>query len=177
MFHKQGFNFQIWSVLLSLGVLTKLEFDLRDELSKIFNSCVHVRRCLHTDITPQENGVSRWHFFKKSESKECASKWKHKNTPYNNILVVVANLLFSLLAVAHLSYLGSTFDGKQEVTTLTLDIYYTDCPRRNYHSVDGVHSKLHSFASLTICSSVFCDSLYNSLYTCFKPGFLLIIVS
>ncbi|CAG2167732.1 unnamed protein product [Oppiella nova] len=115
----QGFNFQIWSVLLSLGILTKLEYDLREELSQIFNACIHVRRCLYRNADSMNENQSlkcnvwdvlRW----KSSPKVCVSKWKHKNTEYNSRRVVVVNVLFAMLAITHLAYLGSTFDGKEE---------------------------------------------------------------
>ncbi|CAG2167733.1 unnamed protein product, partial [Oppiella nova] len=49
---------QIWSVLLSLGILTKLEYDLREELSQIFNACIHVRRCLYRNADSMNENQS-----------------------------------------------------------------------------------------------------------------------
>ncbi|CAG2101023.1 unnamed protein product [Medioppia subpectinata] len=119
---RKGFNFQIWSVLLSLGILTKLEYDLREELSKIFNACIHVRRCLHKhiDSSDSNNSVNSWNVFRFNDSpKVCVSKWKHNNTQYNCKWVFVVNVLFSVLAITHLAYLGSTFDGKEESSTMS----------------------------------------------------------
>ncbi|XP_054161843.1 protein-serine O-palmitoleoyltransferase porcupine-like, partial [Oppia nitens] len=119
-----GFNFQIWSVLLSLGLLTKIEYELRQELSKIFSACIHVRRChykeLSTNGTTHETNkyqsiIKFWNFLSfKSKRKVCDNKWHHRYTEYNCKWVSVVNILFACLAVSHLAYLGSTFDGKEE---------------------------------------------------------------
>lgn len=39
----------------------------------------------------------------------------HKNTPFNSIGVLFSNLIFSLIAVVHLAYLGASFDLSEEV--------------------------------------------------------------
>ncbi len=104
---------------MTLGLLTKVEFDLRDELSIIFNSCIRVRRCVYenVDINGESNSTKSWLIFKNSSTqKVCVSKGTHRNTPYNTKWVSIINILFSLLAISHLSYLGSTFDGKEEVS-------------------------------------------------------------
>ncbi len=111
---------------MSLGLLTKLEFDLRDELSIIFNSCIRVRRCVYenVDINGESNSTKSWLIFKnRSTQKVCVSKGMHQNTPYNTKWVSIINILFSLLAISHLSYLGSTFDGKEEVSITSFHSY------------------------------------------------------
>ena len=82
-----GFNFQIWSVLLSLGCLTLLEFHLRHKLSLIYSACMQSKACPMDCGHQQRNPVS-------------------------------ANLLFSLLAMLHLAFLGSAFDGSEDSSSM-----------------------------------------------------------
>lgn len=78
-----GLNFQIFSVLLSLGCLTLLEFRLRHKLSLVFGACIQSRPC----------------------PPDCGHEVRHP---------VIANSLFSVMALIHLSFLGSAFDGKED---------------------------------------------------------------
>ena len=66
------------------------------------------------------NRHAKWLFFKTNSKTKliCDGKRKHKNTPYNCLWVNLTNLMFSLLAIIHLAYLGSTFDGKEEVSKI-----------------------------------------------------------
>ena len=82
-----GLNFQIFSVLFSLGCLTLLEFRLRQKLSLIYNACIQSKKC----------------------PPECGHDVRN---PY------LANALFSLMALIHLSFLGSAFDGKEDSADL-----------------------------------------------------------
>lgn len=113
-------------MLLSLGVLTKVEYDLRAKLSRLFDACIEARRCKYkkeVESNEVEENLSRKERFKRwiqSSRQTCIGKGNrenqyHKNTPYNNFSVALANILFAFLAVSHLAYLGSTFDGKEEV--------------------------------------------------------------
>ncbi|AWP09185.1 putative protein-cysteine N-palmitoyltransferase porcupine-like [Scophthalmus maximus] len=77
-----GLSFHLGAVLLSLGFITYVEHVLRKKLASIFSACVLSRPC--------NPGCSHQH------KKEY---W-----------VVALNLVFSLLAVFHLTYLGSMFD-------------------------------------------------------------------
>lgn len=85
-----GFNFQIWSVLLSLGVLTFIEERLRFKLSRLLDACVQSRRCARNNI-------------------KCSSN--HRNG--SGLIVWSTNALFTLLSIAHLAYLGASFDGQE----------------------------------------------------------------
>lgn len=78
-----GLNFQIWSVLLSLGCLTLIEFKLRQKLSVIYDACIASRKC----------------------AADCGHE--HQNLD-------IVNVAFCVLAIMHLSFLGSAFDGKEE---------------------------------------------------------------
>ena len=86
-----GFNFQIWSVLLSLGIITYIEDRIRYKLSRIFNCCIMSRPC-------------------RASSEEVCSR-VHVNQ--GGVMVMSTNLLFGLLAMIHLAFLGSTFDGSE----------------------------------------------------------------
>ncbi|XP_023283474.1 protein-serine O-palmitoleoyltransferase porcupine-like isoform X1 [Seriola lalandi dorsalis] len=77
-----GLSFHLGAVLLSLGFITYVEHVLRKRLASIFSACVLSRPC--------NSGCSH----------------KHKK----GFWVVVLNLVFSFLAVFHLTYLGSMFD-------------------------------------------------------------------
>ncbi|WAR27134.1 PORCN-like protein [Mya arenaria] len=85
-----GLNFQIAAVLLSLGVYTYVEYVFRNKLSVIFDACVQARRC----------------------REGCEHTYKQGH-PY----VVCANLVFGVLAVFHLAYLGLMFDSSASETT------------------------------------------------------------
>lgn len=85
-----GLNFQLAAVLLSLGIYSFIEHSLRAKLSEAFDACVQARAC-PTGCTHSRS-------------------WRHPFT-------LVINLLFCLLAMFHLAYLGVLFDsthGEQE---------------------------------------------------------------
>ncbi|XP_026223914.1 protein-serine O-palmitoleoyltransferase porcupine-like [Anabas testudineus] len=77
-----GLSFHLGAVLLSLGFITYVEHVLRKKLASIFSACILSRPCI--------SGCSHQH------KKEY---W-----------VILLNLVFSFLAIFHLTYLGSMFD-------------------------------------------------------------------
>lgn len=77
-----GLSFHLGAVLLSLGFITYVEHVLRKRLAAIFNSCIL--------------------------SKPCPTECHHQNK--KKLWVHGINLAFSVLAVFHLTYLGSLFD-------------------------------------------------------------------
>ncbi|XP_074538536.1 protein-serine O-palmitoleoyltransferase porcupine-like [Halichoeres trimaculatus] len=77
-----GLSFHLGAVLLSLGFITYVEHVLRQKLASIFSACVLSRPC----------------------ASDCCHQ--HKKEYW----VIFLNLVFSLLAVFHLTYLGSMFD-------------------------------------------------------------------
>ncbi|XP_034552589.1 protein-serine O-palmitoleoyltransferase porcupine-like [Notolabrus celidotus] len=77
-----GLSFHLGAVLLSLGFITYVEHVLRQKLASIFSACVLSRPC----------------------TSDCSHQ--HKKEYW----VMLLNLLFGLLAIFHLTYLGSMFD-------------------------------------------------------------------
>ena len=77
-----GFNFKIWAVLLSLGLFAYVEEILRDKLAAIFDASIRARR------RPEDN-------FRHGES---------------SFRVMLFNMLFVMLSMIHLMYLGVMFD-------------------------------------------------------------------
>ncbi|XP_040049120.1 protein-serine O-palmitoleoyltransferase porcupine [Gasterosteus aculeatus] len=77
-----GLSFHLGAVLLSLGFITYVEHVLRKKLASIFSACVLSRPC----------------------PADCSHQ--HKKEYW----VMLLNLVFSLLAIFHLTYLGSMFD-------------------------------------------------------------------
>eukprot|EP00057_Strongylocentrotus_purpuratus_P007725 XP_011662199.1 PREDICTED: protein-cysteine N-palmitoyltransferase porcupine [Strongylocentrotus purpuratus] len=83
-----GLNFQLAAVLLSLGFYSYSEYVFRQKLADIFNACIKARRCRG----------------------ECTHHYKSTHP-----CVMIANLLFGLLAVFHLAYLGVMFNTDSEI--------------------------------------------------------------
>ncbi|XP_063289206.1 protein-serine O-palmitoleoyltransferase porcupine isoform X2 [Pelobates fuscus] len=81
-----GFSFHLAAVLLSLGFITYVEHVLRKRLSEIFSACIL--------------------------SKKCPTNCTHQNK--KSLLVYLTNLLFGVLAIVHLTYLGSLFDSETD---------------------------------------------------------------
>uniref|UniRef100_H3CGX2 Porcupine O-acyltransferase n=1 Tax=Tetraodon nigroviridis TaxID=99883 RepID=H3CGX2_TETNG len=77
-----GLSFHLGAVLLSLGFITYVEHVLRRRLASIFNACIL--------------------------SRPCSSGCSHRHQ--KEVWVMVLNLVFSLLTIFHLTYLGSMFD-------------------------------------------------------------------
>ncbi|XP_074601381.1 protein-serine O-palmitoleoyltransferase por [Brevipalpus obovatus] len=116
-----GFRFEIWSVLLSLGIFTWIETRLRSLLASTFEACIGAKSCKY-----QPNFGSMTSLWKMIRMKiglvpldsfpKCDHD--HKNTPFNSICVLISNLVFSLIAVVHLAYLGASFDLSEEASTV-----------------------------------------------------------
>ncbi|XP_034935866.1 protein-serine O-palmitoleoyltransferase porcupine [Chelonus insularis] len=87
-----GLNFQLAAVLLSLGLYTYVEFQLRHILAKTFDACISAKEC------PSSSG--------NINSKIC----RYEKHWYNNGWVFLVNFAFSALSVFHLAYLGLMFD-------------------------------------------------------------------
>lgn len=74
-----GLNFGLTSVLLSLGLYTYVEHTLREKLATIFNACIRSRKC----------------------PANCSHTFKS-----DNFTVFMINVIFGLLAIFNLAYLG-----------------------------------------------------------------------
>ncbi|ESO88895.1 hypothetical protein LOTGIDRAFT_234449 [Lottia gigantea] len=85
-----GLNFQLASVLLSLGFYSYIEFGLRQKLASSFDACILAKRC----------------------KEKCDHKYKNRN-PF----VIWTNMFFMFLSVFHLAYLGLMFDNSSEEET------------------------------------------------------------
>ena len=77
-----GNQFQVWAVLLSLGIFTYVEDRIRYKLAIRYNASICAR-------------LKRDDSFKYGET----SFW-----------ILAINLLFSLLSIVHLAYLGAVFN-------------------------------------------------------------------
>uniref|UniRef100_A0A3Q1G6B7 Porcupine O-acyltransferase like n=1 Tax=Acanthochromis polyacanthus TaxID=80966 RepID=A0A3Q1G6B7_9TELE len=77
-----GLSFHLGAVLLSLGFITYVEHVLRKKLASTFSACIL--------------------------SRPCASDCSHLHQ--KEYWVMMLNLIFSLLVIFHLTYLGSMFD-------------------------------------------------------------------
>ncbi|XP_038146314.1 protein-serine O-palmitoleoyltransferase porcupine-like [Cyprinodon tularosa] len=77
-----GLSFHLGAVLLTLGFITYVEHVLRKRMAFILNACIL--------------------------SRPCASDCSHRHK--KNVWVLLLNLVFSLMVVFHLAYLGSMFD-------------------------------------------------------------------
>ena len=80
-----GFNFQLGSVLLSLGFFTFIEHKIRSKLANIFNASIEARRRLTS----------------------AADNYRYKEASFP---VLLANSAFGILTIVHLIYLGVMFD-------------------------------------------------------------------
>eukprot|EP00111_Clytia_hemisphaerica_P018437 TCONS_00054541-protein len=82
-----AFNFQLSAVLLSIGIFAYVEASFRHLLAVWFNACI--------------------------EARKCRGKCTHKYNK-NNFFVMAVNLMFSMVAVWNLAYLGCLFDASEE---------------------------------------------------------------
>jgi len=82
-----GLNFQLSSVLLSIGLFAYIESVVRHTLASIFSACIEARQCKS----------ACHHTYKKS-----------------NFVVMSVNLLLAFIAVWNLAYLGCLFDNSNE---------------------------------------------------------------
>lgn len=86
-----GLNLHLAAVLLSIGIFSFIEFRLRNVMSEILDACINSNKC-HVD---PKNGV-------------CLTKG-HENTS-KKYWVKIINLLFGILTVILLAYLGVLLD-------------------------------------------------------------------
>lgn len=86
-----GLNFQLAAVLLSIGIFSYVEFRLRNALAEILDACIMANRCT-IDL---KTGV-------------CLTKG-HENTSKVHWVKII-NLIFSLLTILLLAYLGVLLD-------------------------------------------------------------------
>ncbi|XP_069603995.1 protein-serine O-palmitoleoyltransferase porcupine isoform X3 [Ranitomeya imitator] len=84
-----GLSFHLAAVLLSLGFITYVEHVLRRRLAEVFSACIL--------------------------SKKCSSSCTHHNR--KGPLVFLINMLFGIMALLQLTYLGSLFDTDSEDTS------------------------------------------------------------
>ncbi|XP_058443243.1 protein-serine O-palmitoleoyltransferase porcupine [Malaya genurostris] len=84
-----GLNFQLWATLLTIGIWSYVEYNLRRKLADIFSACVAVKKC----------------------PVPCKKHSKSKNTLFS----MTVNFLFSLLCVINLAYLGTVFDASSQL--------------------------------------------------------------
>lgn len=87
-----GFKFNIWSVLLSLGLFSWVEYRTRSVIARILNACVLARDC----NLSEKGDCLKGH---------CRTKTKSK------LLVTMVNSLFRMLSIVSLAYLGCIFQG------------------------------------------------------------------
>ncbi|XP_053328869.1 protein-serine O-palmitoleoyltransferase porcupine isoform X2 [Spea bombifrons] len=81
-----GLSFHLAAVLLSLGFITYVEHVLRKRLAEIFSACIL--------------------------SKKCPPNCTHRHK--KGLLLTLTNILFGVLAIVHLTYLGSLFDSESD---------------------------------------------------------------
>lgn len=97
-----GFKFNIWAVLFSLGFLSWIEHEIRYKLSARFSACILARQC------------------KRNTKKTCIRG--HRRDESNSISVRAFNLMFRILAIVHLAYLGSIFIEDFDARSYTDDL-------------------------------------------------------
>lgn len=78
-----GFNIEIAMVLLTIGVFSYVQLKFRDKLSEDIDACIQIRPCKY----------------------QCNHKYKR-----GDISVTLLIILFSLLTILHLAYLGMLMD-------------------------------------------------------------------
>lgn len=99
-----GLNFQLWATLLTIGVWSYVEYNMRNKLAQIFSACVLVNKC----------------------TKTCT---KH-HLGHNKLLTLFINVIFSVMCIINLAYLGAIFDASSQLQTEgfsfkhTLDKWY-----------------------------------------------------
>lgn len=82
-----GLNFQLAAVLFSLGFYSYVEYVFRIKLSQVFSACIQAKRC----------------------KEGCDHMYKQYHPA-----VLVTNLVFMVLSVLHLAYLGLMFDSSSQ---------------------------------------------------------------
>lgn len=89
-----GFKFHIWSVLLTLGLLTWNEHRIRVSLARRLGACILARKCTY------------------SPDGRCLGG--HHRTTRNSLYVNIINFCFSIAAMVHLAFLGYIFQGNTD---------------------------------------------------------------
>lgn len=84
-----GINFQLAAVLLSLGIYTYVEYNLRKKLASIYKACIQASPC-HSNCVQHQYKSNHW-------------------------IVLTANVFFTLLTIVHLAYLGVMFEASTSV--------------------------------------------------------------
>lgn len=92
-----GFKFHIWSVLLTLGLLTYLDQSYRHLLAEKFSACILARKCSY------------------SSKGKCVRG--HRNTEFNSLSVKLFNVFCTIATTVHLTYLGYIFTGNSDRET------------------------------------------------------------
>lgn len=113
-----GYDFRIWSVLITLAFLTWIEMKLRKRLSIRLDSCIESRTCSYESLRKDQYWLVE--LFKSISTKNYSSNFKckkHNRTPFNSLKVNLINLSFSILCIIHLAFLGSAFDGNEDHAT------------------------------------------------------------
>jgi hypothetical protein len=91
-----GFKFHIWSVLLTLGLLTWTEHKLRWRLAKRLDACVEAQPCQYKRNL-------------RTGKLKCVKG--HSRSIHNSFVVKLTNFFFRLSAIIQLAYLGYIFVG------------------------------------------------------------------
>ncbi|XP_065081992.1 protein-serine O-palmitoleoyltransferase porcupine [Ochlerotatus camptorhynchus] len=104
-----GLNFQLWATLLTIGVWSYVEFNVRNKLSQIFSACVLVNKC----------------------SVPCT---KHQLSQ-NKAMTIFINSIFFILCVINLTYLGAIFDANSQLQTEGYSFKHT---LEKWHRLDYV---------------------------------------
>lgn len=93
-----GFNFQFSAVLLSIGTFSYVEYNFRYKVASALEVCCLANPCV----------------------KQCDHRYKK-----NSILAIFLNILFSLLTIIHLAYLGVMFEASFSVQESGYSFYHT----------------------------------------------------
>jgi hypothetical protein len=97
-----GFKFHIWSVLLTLGLLTWTEYKLRWRLARRLDACVEAQPCQYKRNL-------------RTGKLKCVKG--HSRNIHNSFVVKLTNFFFRLSAIIQLAYLGYIFVGNTDEAT------------------------------------------------------------
>ena len=100
-FHNPEISGQLAAVLLSLGVYTWVEHSLRDKLARILDASIGARKEVEgrRKVIFPPILITLFHYSIVTVQHREGSAW-----------VILVNLIFGLLAMFHLAYLGVMFD-------------------------------------------------------------------
>ncbi|XP_055640563.1 protein-serine O-palmitoleoyltransferase porcupine [Toxorhynchites rutilus septentrionalis] len=94
-----GLNFQLWATLLTLGLWSYVEYNIRKKLAQAFSACVLVSRC----------------------QEPCVNHVIGRKRP----LSILINSIFFCLTVTNLIYLGMIFDTNSQLQTEGFSMKHT----------------------------------------------------